>query len=35
MYEDSEISNKDRRIDSFIEWIKLKSGEKNITNLLK
>jgi thiol-disulfide isomerase/thioredoxin len=30
-YEDSEISNKDRRIDSFVEWIKLKSGEKNIT----
>jgi thiol-disulfide isomerase/thioredoxin len=30
-YEDSEISNKDRKIDSFIEWIKLKTGEKNIT----
>jgi hypothetical protein len=31
-YEDSEISNKDRTIDSFIEWVKLKSGENNITN---
>jgi thiol-disulfide isomerase/thioredoxin len=30
-YEDSDISNKDRKIDSFIEWIKLKSGEDNIT----
>jgi hypothetical protein len=30
-YEDSDISNKDRKIDSFIEWIKLKSGENNIT----
>jgi thiol-disulfide isomerase/thioredoxin len=30
-YEDSNISKKDRTIDSFIEWIKLKSGEKNIT----
>jgi hypothetical protein len=30
-YEDSKISNKDRKIDSFIEWIKLKTGENNIT----
>lgn len=30
-YEDSDISNKDRSIDSFVEWIKHKSGEKNIT----
>ena len=30
-YEDSEISNKDRKIDSFVEWIKHKTGEKNIT----
>ena len=30
-YEDSDISNKDRTIDSFVEWIKLKSGENNIT----
>jgi hypothetical protein len=30
-YEDSDISKKDRTIDSFIEWIKLKSGEDNIT----
>jgi thiol-disulfide isomerase/thioredoxin len=30
-YEDSNISKKDRTIDSFVEWIKLKSGEKNIT----
>jgi hypothetical protein len=30
-YEDSTIDNKDRTIDSFIEWIKLKSGENNIT----
>jgi len=29
-YEDSEIENKDRTIDSFVEWIKLKSGENNI-----
>ena len=28
-YEDSEISNKDRKIDSFVEWIKLKTGENN------
>lgn len=30
-YEDSNIAKKDRTIDSFIEWIKNKSGEKNIT----
>jgi hypothetical protein len=30
-YEDSDISKKDRTIDSFVEWIELKSGEKNIT----
>jgi hypothetical protein len=29
-YEDSSIDTKDRTIDSFIEWIKLKTGEKNI-----
>ena len=26
-YEDSSIENKDRTVDSFVEWIKLKSGE--------
>jgi len=31
-YEDSNISKKDRTIDSFVEWIELKSGEKNITH---
>ena len=30
-YEDSEVSSKDRKIDSFIEWIKLKTSEKDIT----
>ena len=30
-YEDSEVTNKDRKIDSFVEWIKLKTGENNIT----
>ena len=30
-YEDSKINNKDRTIDSFVEWVKLKSGEKNIS----
>ena len=34
-YEDSKISNKDRKIDSFIEWIKLKTGENNITTTEK
>jgi hypothetical protein len=29
-YEDSSIPTKDRTIDSFVEWIKLKTGEKNI-----
>ncbi len=31
-YEDSPILNKDRTIDSFVEWIKLKLNDKNITN---
>ena len=31
-YEDSEISNKDRTIDSFVEWVESKSGENNISN---
>jgi thiol-disulfide isomerase/thioredoxin len=30
-YEDSKIENKDRTIDSFIEWIKTKTGEYEIT----
>ena len=30
-YEDSSIENKDRTIDSFIEWIKSKTGEDDIT----
>jgi len=30
-YEDSDIETKDRTIDSFIEWIKHKSGEDKIT----
>lgn len=30
-YEDSDISKKDRTIDSFVEWIKNKTGENNIT----
>jgi hypothetical protein len=30
-YEDSNISKKDRTIDSFVEWIKNKTGENNIT----
>ena len=30
-YEDSSIENKDRSIDSFIDWIKSKTGEENIT----
>jgi thiol-disulfide isomerase/thioredoxin len=34
-YEDSNISTKDRSIDSFIEWIKDKTGEKNITKTEK
>jgi hypothetical protein len=28
-YEDSNISNKDRTIDSFVEWIQHKSGEQD------
>jgi hypothetical protein len=31
-YEDSKINNKDRTIDSFVEWVQLKSGDKNISN---
>ena len=30
-YEDSNISNKDRTIDSFVEWVKHKSDEQNIS----
>jgi thiol-disulfide isomerase/thioredoxin len=30
-YEDSNISIKDRSIDSFVEWIKTKTGNQNIT----
>ena len=30
-YEDISIDNKDRTIDSFIDWIKLKTGENNIS----
>jgi hypothetical protein len=30
-YEDSPVTNRDRKIDSFVEWIKLTTGEKNIT----
>lgn len=30
-YEDSNIENKDRTIDSFVEWIKAKTGEDEIT----
>lgn len=29
-YEDSKVNNKDRTIDSFVEWINLKSGENNM-----
>ena len=29
-YEDSSLPTKDRTIDSFVEWIKLKTGEKDI-----
>jgi thiol-disulfide isomerase/thioredoxin len=31
-YEDSNISLKDRTIDSFVEWINVKTGENYITN---
>lgn len=34
-YEDSDISKKDRTIDSFVEWIELKTGYKNITQSTK
>lgn len=30
-YEDADISKKDRTIDSFVEWIKSKSSNQNIT----
>jgi thiol-disulfide isomerase/thioredoxin len=30
-YEDVDISKKDRTIDSFVEWIKHKTGKKDIT----
>jgi hypothetical protein len=30
-YEESDIESKDRTIDSFVDWIKSKIGEKNIT----
>ena len=30
-YNDSRIQSKDRTIDSFVEWIKLKTGEQNIS----
>lgn len=30
-YEDADISQKDRTIDSFVEWIKKKSGENEIS----
>ena len=30
-YEDSNILNKNRSVDSFVEWVKLKSGESDIT----
>ncbi len=30
-YEDSDISKKDRTIDSFVEWIQNKSGDTNLT----
>jgi len=34
-FEDSNIKEKNRTIDSFIEWINLNSGEKNITKIDK
>jgi hypothetical protein len=30
-YEDSNVDNKDRSVDSFVEWIKMKSGEKKLS----
>jgi len=30
-YEDSKVENKDRSVDSFVEWIKMKSGNKDIS----
>ena len=32
-YEDSNIENKDRTLDSFVEWIELKLNDKNISKL--
>lgn len=34
-YEDSKINNKDRTIDSFIEWVNFKSGESSMLKLDK
>jgi hypothetical protein len=34
-YEDSNIENKDRTVDSFVEWIKMKSGEKKGGSIMK
>ena len=34
-YEDSSISNKDRTIDSFVEWINLKLNDKHEKNATK
>ena len=31
-FEDSTVKNKDRELDAFVEWIKLKSGEQNGVN---
>ena len=31
-YEDSDIANKDRQIDSFVKWIENKIGESDITH---
>ena len=30
-YEDSDVEKKDRSVDSFVEWIELKLGDKNIS----
>jgi len=30
-YEDSKVENKDRSVDSFVDWIKMKSGENDIS----
>jgi hypothetical protein len=34
-YEDSDVEKKDRSIDSFVEWIELKLGDKNISKSKK